>query len=233
MSRRALSCAQIAVVVTVALVPHIQQTRSASPVTELTTAPLTEAAADGITAPASLARASRPAATPVSPPATKRVAAARMGSNAVPAKPARMKTTRHVVRGPTSWSALNNAIARIPNYRPGVAKWVVTSRYGHWGATDIANGNIDISPDVPGSRVYSVASHEYDHALTSSNYGWNWQAADAALNRWFGGGTPGARERAADCMAIAQGASWTNYTGCQNERWRQGARILLGGQRLP
>lgn len=233
MSHKALSCAQFAVVVTVALLPHIQQPRSASPVTELTPAPAAEALADATVAPVSPAQASTPAPTPATPAPKKRVAVARIGSKAVPAKPARTKTSRHVVRGPTSWSTLNNAIARIPNYRPGVAHWVVTGRYGHWGATDIANGNIYISPNVPASRVYSVASHEYDHALTSSNYRWNWQAADAAMNRWFGGGTPGARERAADCMAIAQGATWTNYTPCQNDRWRQGARILLGGNRLP
>jgi len=137
------------------------------------------------------------------------------------------------VHGPTSWALLNQAIARIPNYRPGVATWVVTSRYGHWGATDLGNGNIYISPNVPASKVYSVASHEYAHARTFYNYGWNWQAADVALNRWFGGGSLLARERAADCMAIAQGATWTNYTSCQDEHWRQGSRILLAGQRLP
>ena len=143
------------------------------------------------------------------------------------------KTSAQNVRGLTSWAGLNQAIARIPNYRAGVATWVATSRYGHWGATDLGNGNIYVSPSVPASRVYSVASHEYAHALTSHNYGWQWQAADVALNRWFGGGTPASRERAADCMALAQGATWTNSTSCQNEHWRQGARILLAGGRLP
>ena len=146
------------------------------------------------------------------------------------ANPGEGPADRH---GPTSWTLLNQAIARIPNYRSGVATWVVTNRYGHWGATDLANGDIYISPSIPASKVYAVASHEYAHALTLHNYGWNLQAADAALGAWFGGGTTAARERAADCMAIAQGATWTNYTSCQNEHWRQGARILLAGQRLP
>lgn len=150
-----------------------------------------------------------------------------------PAQLPQGKTPAQNVHGPTSWALLNQAIARIPNYRPGVATWVVTSRYGHWGATDLGNGNIYISPNVPASRVYAVASHEYAHARTSDNYRWNWQAADVALNRWFGGGNLAARERAADCMAIAQGATWTNYTSCQNEHWRQGSRILLAGHRLP
>ena len=110
---------------------------------------------------------------------------------------------------------------------------MVTDRYGHWGATDLANGDIYISPNIPASKVYSVASHEYAHARTLYNYGWNLSAANVALNRWFGGGDVTARERAADCMAIAQGATWTNYTPCQNEHWRQGAHILLAGQRLP
>src|SRR4051812_16903966 len=43
-------------------------------------------------------------------------------------------TTRRT--GPTQWPALNAAIARIPTYRPGTVRWVVSGRYGHWGTTD-------------------------------------------------------------------------------------------------
>lgn len=136
--------------------------------------------------------------------------------------------------GPTPWAALNQAISRIPNYRLGVvAAWTVTARFGHWGTTDLGNGQVYISPTVPPSRLYSVVAHEYGHALMSKNWGRNWRAADAAMNRWFGGGTPLARERAADCMARVQGATWTNYTPCASTRWRQGARTLLAGKRLP
>jgi hypothetical protein len=137
------------------------------------------------------------------------------------------------VVGPTSWAALNRAISRIPNYRPGVATWSITTRFGHWGTTDLGNGRVYISPTVPAARLYSVVAHEYGHALVSKNWGWNWRAADAALNRWFGGRTPSARERAADCMARVQGATWTHYTTCTSTRWRQGARTLLAGKRLP
>jgi hypothetical protein len=128
---------------------------------------------------------------------------------------------------------LNQAISRIPNYRPGVATWTVTARFGHWGTTDLGNGRVYISPTVPASRLYSVVAHEYGHALASKNWGWNWRAADAAMNRWFGGGALSARERAADCMARVQGATWTHYTICTSTRWRQGARTLLAGRRLP
>jgi hypothetical protein len=138
-----------------------------------------------------------------------------------------------VVDTPTSWAALNQAIARIPGYGPGIATWAVTSRYGHWGTTDLANGHIYISPNVPANKLYSVAAHEYAHALASANYGRNWRAMDAGINRWFGGGGLAARERATDCMAIVQGASWTHYSSCRNAQWLAGARTLLSGKRLP
>ncbi len=67
------------------------------------------------------------------------------------------------------------------------------------GCPDLSNGRISVSPYVPASRVYDVASHEYGHARVAYDYGWNLQAADAALGAWFGGGTSAARERAADC----------------------------------
>jgi hypothetical protein len=175
--------------------------------------------------------------TKLVPPTTKLVAAAgSTGSTVVSAAIVKLTTgttSGQIVRGPTSWAVLNQAIARIPNYRSGVATWLVTGRYGRWGATDLANGDIYLSPNIPTSKLYSVATHEYAHARAFYNYGWNQQAANLALNQWFGGGVVTARERAADCMAIAQGATWTNYTSCQNAHWRQGGRILLAGRRLP
>ena len=137
------------------------------------------------------------------------------------------------VLGPTTWAALNRAISRVPNYRLGVATWTVTARFGHWGTTDLGTGRVYVSPTVPASKLYSVVAHEYGHALSSKNWGRNWPAAASAMNRWFGGGTDMALERAADCMAIVLGATWTNYTTCASTRWRQGARTLLAGKRLP
>ena len=220
MPPKAISCALFTVVAMLgapeSVLPHVQQTRSPSVVAKLAAAPVAFAHAA---------------------PATKFVATAGPQRAAVVTAAAsqrpKVTTSTQIVHGPTSWTLLNQAIARIPNYRSGVATWVVTNRYGHWGATDLANGDIYISPNIPAAKVYAVASHEYAHARTFYNYGWNMRAANIALNAWFGGGDVTARERAADCMAIAQGATWTNYTSCQNAHWRQGSRILLAGKRLP
>ena len=217
---KAIPCALFTVVAMLgapeSVVPRVQQTRSPSVIAELAAAPV---------ALAHVAPATKFMAI-VGPKVAKVVtaAASKLPTVTTPAK---------IVHGPTSWTLLNQAIARIPNYRSGVATWVVTNRYGHWGATDLANGDIYISPNIPAAKVYAVASHEYAHARTFYNYGWNMRAANIALNAWFGGGDVTARERAADCMAIAQGATWTNYTSCQNAHWRQGSRILLAGKRLP
>jgi len=217
---KAISCALFTVAAMLgapeSVIPHVEQTRSPSAVAELAAAPV--AIAHLVPASASVATVRPKAASVVTSSASK------LPTVTTPAK---------IIHGPTSWTLLNQAIARIPNYRSGVATWVVSNRYGHWGATDLANGEIYISSNIPASKVYAVASHEYAHARSFYNYGWNGQAANVALNRWFGGGDKAARERAADCMAIAEGATWTNYTSCQDAHWRQGARILLAGQRLP
>ena len=232
MPPKAISCALFTVVAMLgapeSVIPRVQQARSPSVVAQFAAAPV---------ALAHVAAATR-SVTPA--PTTKSVAT--VGSKVVSvasvvtssaSKLPTVTTPAKIVHGPTSWTLLNQAIARIPNYRSGVATWVVTNRYGHWGATDLANGDIYISPNIPAAKVYAVASHEYAHARTFYNYGWNMRAANIALNAWFGGGDVTAREHAADCMAIAQGATWTNYTSCQNAHWRQGSRSLLAGKRLP
>ena len=85
-----------------------------------------------------------------------------------------------LVSGPTSWPALNRAIASIPNYRRGVASWVVDNAYGHLGATNLSTRQIHIARAVPPSRLFSVAAHEYGHALTAAIYAGNQQAAKPA-----------------------------------------------------
>src|SRR6185436_1044635 len=92
------------------------------------------------------------------------------------------------------------------------------------------SGRVYISPKVPYNRLYYVVAHEYAHARAYKNWGRNQKAADAAMNRWFGGGIHRAREVAADCMAIAQGATWTGYSRCKSARWRAGAKTLLAGK---
>ncbi|HET7661979.1 MAG TPA: hypothetical protein VFK66_16435, partial [Oryzihumus sp.] len=129
-------------------------------------------------------------------------------------------------------TALRNAVGRIPAYRPGVVSaWVWSDRYGHYGATNLATREVTISPRVPSSILYSVVVHEYSHALAIWVYGSS-ASADVALMRTFGGSAAMARERAADCMAIVQGATWTNYTSCGSGAWRQAAWVLVSGRRL-
>jgi hypothetical protein len=138
----------------------------------------------------------------------------------------------------TSWPALNRAIAQIPGYRDGIARWHVTSRYGHYGITDANQpgaANIYISPSVPQSRLYSVAAHEYGHAVVIANYGTGYgpyTEYSQDMVSWFGGDKVTGLERAADCIALRLGATWTNYTGCTDPRWKEGARILLAGGKL-
>jgi hypothetical protein len=132
----------------------------------------------------------------------------------------------------TSWPALNRAIASIPNYRRGVATWVVDNAYGHYGATNLATRQIHIARTVPSSLLFSVAAHEYAHALTAVNYAGSEAATNAGLARYFRSGTTMNREYAADCMAILMRARWTHYTRCGNARWRFAAATLLHGGRL-
>jgi hypothetical protein len=134
--------------------------------------------------------------------------------------------------GPTSWRALNRAIAAIPNYRKGVASWVVDNAYGHYAVTNLNTRRIHVSRRVPPSRLFSVVAHEYGHALTVMNYAGNRRRLNAGLARHYPGGTIMNREYAADCMARLMGASWTHYTRCTNPRWRAAAATLLRGRRL-
>ena len=135
--------------------------------------------------------------------------------------------------GPTGWAALNTAIARIPTWHAGAARWVISARYDFWGTADWYHDVLYVNPDVPTARLYDVAVHEWSHELSVLDYGGNVRKATRAMNAFFGGrGLVGA-ERAADCMAILQGAVWTHYTTCRSIRWRSGARRLVRGHHLP
>jgi hypothetical protein len=131
--------------------------------------------------------------------------------------------------GPTSWAALNTAIARIPTYPAGTSRWIVSGRYGHWGTTDWYHDTLYISPTVPVDRLYDVAVHEWSHELSVLDYHGDVGAAVKAMARYFGGSGLTGAERAADCMARLQGAGWTHYTSCTDRRWRSGAAKLLRG----
>lgn len=134
--------------------------------------------------------------------------------------------------GPTSWAALNAAIARIPTYHAGSARWIVSNRYGHWGTADWYHDTLYISPAVPTDYLYDVAVHEWSHQLSILDYNGNVDVAVRAMNRYFGGSGLAGAERAADCMARLQGAGWTHYTSCNDRRWRVGAARLMHGRAL-
>ena len=142
-------------------------------------------------------------------------------------------TARPVTAKPTSWPALNAAIARIPTYHAGAATWVVSSAYDYWGTADWYHDVLYVAPTVPGNRLYDVAAHEWSHELSVLDYGGNVAKAKRAMNAYFGGSHLVGAERAADCMAILQGATWTHYTTCRSLHWRAGARRLVHGHKLP
>ena len=129
-------------------------------------------------------------------------------------------------------AALNSAVARIPTYRAGTVRWVVSRAYAFWGTADWYHGVLYVSPDVPRSKLYDVAVHEWSHELSVLDYAGDVDAATAAMNSWFGGSGLVGPERAADCMSILQGATWTHYTTCTNAHWRAGAKLLVSGRPL-
>ena len=147
-----------------------------------------------------------------------------------PSRTAARSTT--TVATPTFREALDAAIARIPTYRPGAAEWIVSRAYAFWGTADWYHDVLYVSPDVPRSKLYDVAVHEWSHELSVLDYGGDVARATAAMNAWFGGSGLTGPERAADCMAVLQGARWTHYTTCTDARWRLGASRLVAGQRL-
>lgn len=170
-------------------------------------------------------------------PHASRRASARSSTSAGTRRPPhaaapRIVRHRRAVAAPTTWPALNAAIARIPSYAEGTARWVVSSRYGHWGTADWYHGVIYVAPSVPAGYLYDVAVHEWSHELSVRDYGGDVDAAVRAMDTFFGGSGLVGAERAADCMAILQGATWTDYTSCRDRRWRAGAGRLLHGGRL-
>ena len=123
-------------------------------------------------------------------------------------------------------------VTRIPTYRAGTVRWVVSRAYAFWGTADWYQGVLYVSPDVPRSKLYDVAVHEWSHELSVLDYAGDVAAATRAMNAWFGGSGLVGPERAADCMSILQGATWTHYTTCTNAHWRAGARLLVAGKPL-
>jgi hypothetical protein len=102
--------------------------------------------------------------------------------------------------------------ALIPEVDPNnEAKWVF-QRNGGWGASDGHTNFID--PNVPADKRFSVMVHELSHIKQVEVYG-SLSASAAAMSAIIGASSSNvsANEKAADCMALMQGASWMNY-GC-------------------
>jgi hypothetical protein len=175
------------------------------------------------------ARAARPKAGPRRVPArvTPRPATAVRAARPAPTSVRRTTTAATSFR-----QELDAAIARIPTYRAGAAQWVVSRAYAFWGTADWYHDVLYVSPDVPTSKLYDVAVHEWSHELSVLDYGGDVARATAAMNAWFGGSDLTGPERAADCMSILQGARWTHYTTCADARWRLGATRLIAGRPL-
>jgi len=159
----------------------------------------------------------RPVASPTRTAARKRTVAPRT----VTARPASL----------TGKALMLAAVARIPGYPSGGAVWVMTSEYGSWGVADWKRGIVYISPSVPASRMYDVVAHEWSHLLSVRPYA-STTEAKAAMNRFFGGSGLTGAERAADCMALQLGATWTHYSTCSSATWQAAAARLIAGQRV-
>lgn len=164
----------------------------------------------------------------------KKAATTRPRVSAAHTAPRRTTATAPVKAAPQQsfGAALAAAVARIPTYTPGAARWVVSSKYDFWGTADWYHDVLYVSPDVPRDKLYDVAVHEWSHELSVLDYGGDVSTATKAMNAWFGGSGLVGAERAADCMAILQGATWTHYTTCTNSEWRRGAAKLVAGKQL-
>ncbi|HVY11006.1 MAG TPA: hypothetical protein VHB18_12770 [Mycobacteriales bacterium] len=130
---------------------------------------------------------------------------------------------------------LLSAINGLPNYFPGVVHWKLSTSLDHYGTTDWDTNTITISAFTPLSLLYSVVAHEWSHEVQAYDYRGNLWAGVKAMDRHFGGGGKSGQrgiEYAADCMAVLQGATWTDYTSCRNDKWRGSAKRLLHGKRL-
>jgi hypothetical protein len=132
----------------------------------------------------------------------------------------------------TPQQRLDRAVAALPNFRTGDAVFVLKPGLGSWGLTDMGAGIVYVSPTVPANRMYSVVAHEWGHVLSAKPYKPDVMAGVTAMNAWFGGSGLTGAERAADCIARILGATWTNYTACNDAHWRDGARKLLAHQQL-
>lgn len=178
----------------------------------------------------------RVAAVSVPAPAVTAEASVVSAVTAPVAPPARTSPATPSGAGSTGWPALDAAIRRIPGYGGAApATWSVSGRSGHYGSTYWYVNTIDISPSVPTRLLDSVVRHEWSHLLQTRAYSGDLSTLVSSLNAAFGGPGPSGVdgvEKAADCMALQLGATWTHYTSCRNRSWQAGAATLRAGHRL-
>lgn len=202
-----------------------------SPTASRLSAPALAPAASSAAAPPAVVRPPLPhAAPPKAAPVVHRSAAPRprRGTGRVASRP----RLRVEFSAGTTQADLDGAVRRLRGYQPGTVRWVLSSQYGRWGTADWYANVVYISPKVPYRLLRSVVIHEWDHILSVRAYGGDVSAAVTAMNQYFGGSGLSGAERAADCMAIISGATWTHYTTCVSHTWRAGAELLLQGRRL-
>lgn len=152
-------------------------------------------AADAARERAADAAAARPAQRPVD--------AAAPSSAATPAE----RPAAAAAPAPRTGAPSKQAIAQATFARFGFSNVVYDTgaTQGHYGATDLDNQVIFMQLSIiPTDRVASVAIHEYMHIIQARTYG----GYDATVAHY---GSVLGMERAADQMARANGATWTNY----------------------
>lgn len=132
-----------------------------------------------------------------------------------PATPAR------VAPAPVSgWSGIYAAfVASHPG--PSYRVWD-TGNYGN--TTSDGSGTVvtvSIAPRTPVDILYSVMAHEYGHYRQNRIYGPGLGYAVRAVGSVD-------LDHAADCFALAHGATWVNY-GCTSSPAVQGILARMGG----
>jgi hypothetical protein len=167
-----------------------------------------------------------PSRTPAVQPTSARKAA--------PARPS-PRRVRHAATPRLSFAKdLERQVARIPLYQPGIARWEVVPDLAVYGVTRLRTRTVYLSPRIPRTLLYSVVAHEWGHVISTYAYGGDLRVSQQAFKAWFGGGSMStATERAADCIAVLLGATWTHYTACRDEHRRLGALYLANGMQLP
>jgi len=124
-------------------------------------------------------------------------------------------------------------VRRIPLYRPELVHWRIYPGLANYGVTNLVTHTVYLSPRIPRRLIYSVVAHEWGHVISTYAYNGDLSAAGRAFQHWYGGSMETAFERAADCVAVQLGATWTHYTSCTDSHWRYGARYLAVGWQLP